>query len=93
MFSIRLFFQNPLEKAQAAKNKGNKYFKAAKYDQAIKCYTEAIRICPPENKQEIATFYQNRAAAYEQLVSIVLPLGVWTWVAYCRAVIAQLVRA
>ncbi|KAK2158456.1 hypothetical protein LSH36_170g04057 [Paralvinella palmiformis] len=58
---------NPLEKAQAAKNKGNKYFKAAKYDQAIKCYTEAIRICPPENKQEIATFYQNRAAAYEQL--------------------------
>ena len=63
MFSIRLFFQNPLEKAQAAKNKGNKYFKAAKYDQAIKCYTEAIRICPPENKQEIA-----RGGRYDDLL-------------------------
>ena len=60
---------DPLEKAQVAKNKGNKYFKGHKYKQAIDCYTEAIGICPPENKKDLATFYQNRAAAYEHLVS------------------------
>uniref|UniRef100_H3A9T0 Translocase of outer mitochondrial membrane 70 n=1 Tax=Latimeria chalumnae TaxID=7897 RepID=H3A9T0_LATCH len=57
----------PLDRAQAAKNKGNKYFKAAKYEQAIQCYTEAISLCPPEQKGDLSTFYQNRAAAYEQL--------------------------
>ncbi|XP_069115715.1 mitochondrial import receptor subunit TOM70-like [Argopecten irradians] len=56
-----------LEKAQAEKNKGNKYFKATRYDQAITCYTQAIRMCPPENKADLATFYHNRAAAYEKL--------------------------
>ena len=61
-------FQNPQEKAQAAKSKGNKYFKGGKYEQAIQCYTEAIGLCPPEHKSDISTFYQNRAAAHEQLV-------------------------
>ncbi|XP_077985537.1 mitochondrial import receptor subunit TOM70-like [Glandiceps talaboti] len=58
---------NPAAKAQSEKNKGNKYFKGAKYEAAIKCYTEAITICPPENTKELSTFYQNRAAAHEQL--------------------------
>uniref|UniRef100_A0A8C5RKC5 Translocase of outer mitochondrial membrane 70 n=1 Tax=Laticauda laticaudata TaxID=8630 RepID=A0A8C5RKC5_LATLA len=58
---------SPLDKAQAAKNKGNKYFKAGKYEQAIQCYTEAISLCPPEKNSDLSTFYQNRAAAYEQL--------------------------
>uniref|UniRef100_A0A674BHK7 Translocase of outer mitochondrial membrane 70 homolog A (S. cerevisiae) n=1 Tax=Salmo trutta TaxID=8032 RepID=A0A674BHK7_SALTR len=49
-----------------AKNKGNKYFKAGKYEQAIHCYTEAIGLCPRENQTDLSTFYQNRAAAYEQ---------------------------
>ncbi|CAH1796180.1 unnamed protein product, partial [Owenia fusiformis] len=61
--------KEPLEKAQSHKNKGNKYFKGGKYDQAIDCYTKAIEVCPDINKQEISTFYQNRAAAYEQLKS------------------------
>uniref|UniRef100_A0A4W3K720 Mitochondrial import receptor subunit TOM70 n=1 Tax=Callorhinchus milii TaxID=7868 RepID=A0A4W3K720_CALMI len=56
-----------LDKAQAAKNRGNKYFKAAKYDQAIQCYTEAISLCPHDQKQDLSTFYQNRAAAFEQM--------------------------
>ncbi|XP_055500995.1 mitochondrial import receptor subunit TOM70 [Leucoraja erinacea] len=55
-----------LDRAQAAKNKGNKYFKAGKYEQAIQCYTEAISLCPLEQKQDLSTFYQNRAAAFEQ---------------------------
>ncbi|XP_077573791.1 mitochondrial import receptor subunit TOM70 [Stigmatopora nigra] len=57
---------SPLDRAQGAKNKGNKYFKAAKYENAIQCYTEAIALCPTEQKSDLSTFYQNRAAAYEQ---------------------------
>uniref|UniRef100_A0A673B857 Mitochondrial import receptor subunit TOM70 n=1 Tax=Sphaeramia orbicularis TaxID=375764 RepID=A0A673B857_9TELE len=57
---------SPLDRAQAAKNKGNKYFKAGKYENAIQCYTEAISLCPGEQKADLSTFYQNRAAAYEQ---------------------------
>lgn len=56
----------PLEKAQACKNKGNKYFKGGKFPEAIKCYDEAIETCPQENTVDLSTFYQNRAAAYEQ---------------------------
>ncbi|XP_057302474.1 mitochondrial import receptor subunit TOM70-like [Hydractinia symbiolongicarpus] len=57
----------PLEIAQSSKSKGNKYFKAGRFEQAIECYTKALEFCPKDNVGEIATFYQNRAAAYEQL--------------------------
>jgi len=56
---------NPLEKAVAAKNRGNKYFRAGRYELAIKCYTEAIELCPTENSLDLSTFHQNRAAAYD----------------------------
>jgi len=59
--------RSPLEKAVAMKNKGNKLFKLGKFDAAIENYTKAIEQCPPENSQELSTFYQNRAAAYENL--------------------------
>jgi len=59
----------PHEKAQAEKNKGNKYFKGGKYDQAINCYTHAINVCPEDKRPDLATYYHNRAAAYEKLVS------------------------
>lgn len=58
---------DPLEQALAAKNKGNKYFKGGKYDLAIRCYTEAIEMCPKDKVIDLSTFYQNRAAAYDQL--------------------------
>ena len=61
---------SPLEKAQAEKNKGNKYFKGGRYDSAINCYTEAIKLCPVEAEQDLATFYHNRAAAYEKLKNL-----------------------
>lgn len=67
-----ILFQSPLEKAQSSKNKGNKYFKGGKYAEAIKCYDEAIELCPPEHKVDLSTFYQNRAAAYDQQVSVAL---------------------
>ncbi|CAK9809692.1 Mitochondrial import receptor subunit TOM70 [Anthophora quadrimaculata] len=59
--------ETPLEKAQKYKNEGNELFKAGKFDEAIAQYNNAIEICPVENKEALATFYQNRAAAYEQL--------------------------
>lgn len=62
--------QNPLKKALAYKGEGNKYFKSGKYAEAIKCYDSAIEICPKDKKLDLSTFYQNRAAAYEQMVGI-----------------------
>lgn len=59
--------ENPLKKALAYKAEGNKYFKSGKYAEAIKCYDSAIEICPKDKKLDLSTFYQNRAAAYEQM--------------------------
>jgi len=58
---------DPFELAVAAKNKGNKFFKAGRFELAIKCYTEAIEKCPADKAIDVATFYQNRAAAHDQL--------------------------
>ena len=70
MYDEFFCLQTPFDAAQGAKTKGNKYFKGGKYDSAISCYSEAISLCPPDHASEIATFYQNRAAAYEQLVCV-----------------------
>lgn len=59
--------QSPLDAAIALKNRGNKNFKAGRYAKAIECYTEALEQCPPSAIAERATFYQNRAAAKENL--------------------------
>ncbi|RWS28233.1 mitochondrial import receptor subunit TOM70-like protein [Leptotrombidium deliense] len=59
--------KDPFTNAMSAKNRGNKYFKCAKYENAIQCYTEAINLCPEHKVEELATFYQNRAASNEAL--------------------------
>ncbi|KOC66261.1 Mitochondrial import receptor subunit TOM70 [Habropoda laboriosa] len=59
--------ETSLEKAQRYKNEGNDHFKMGKFDEAIAQYNIAIEVCPKENEEALATFYQNRAAAYEQL--------------------------
>lgn len=59
-----------IQKALAAKEAGNEYFRQKDYDNAIQCYSNAIAYCPNddiENKEyqeQLATFYGNRAAAY-----------------------------
>jgi len=58
---------DPLEKAVALKNRGNKFFRGGRYELAIKSYSEAIDVCPKDKPIDLATFYQNRAAAYDQL--------------------------
>lgn len=62
--------QNPQKKAMAYKDEGNKHFKSGKYAEAIKFYDSAIEICPKDSKLDLSTFYQNRAAAYEQMVGM-----------------------
>ena len=64
---------DPFERAVQLKNKGNKYFKGGRFELAIKCYSEAIEVCPEDKKTDLSTFYQNRAAANDQLVSEVSP--------------------
>lgn len=58
---------SPLEEAQKHKNEGNVFFREGKYDQAIKEYDLAIEKCPNTEINDLSTFYQNRAAAYEHL--------------------------
>lgn len=59
--------ETPFEKAQRYKSEGNEMFKKGKYDEAIALYNKAIDTIPEEFKTDLATYYQNRAAAYEQL--------------------------
>ncbi|CAG2111112.1 unnamed protein product [Medioppia subpectinata] len=59
--------EDPLQRAIHVKNLGNKFFKDMKYREAIDCYTKAIRECPTNKEEELATFYQNRAACHEML--------------------------
>jgi len=66
---------DPLERAVHAKNKGNKFFRGGRYELAIKCYTEAIELCPPGNSIDLSTFHQNRAAAYDQMGDIDLVIS------------------
>jgi len=58
---------SPLEKSVEIKNLGNEFFQNGNFADAVKCYTEAIKNCPLTDKQELPKFYQNRAAAFENL--------------------------
>jgi import receptor subunit TOM70 len=59
-----------LDKAVEIKNLGNDFFQNGNFVEAVKCYSEAINLCPQNDKQELPKFYQNRAAAFENLVII-----------------------
>jgi mitochondrial import receptor subunit TOM70 len=63
---------SPLEKAIQVKNNGNKYFQQSNFEESIKCYSQAIELCPKDDCIELPKFYQNRAAAYENQVRIIL---------------------
>ena len=58
-----------MDQARVLKQKGNDFFKEHKFEEAIKCYQEAIDICPTEKKEDLAIFHHNRGAVYDQMVS------------------------
>lgn len=66
--------EDPYKQSQVYKNKGNKCFKEGKYADAIKFYQQAIDVCPKDKLHDVSTFHQNRAAAYEQLVTFIFIL-------------------
>jgi len=51
--------------AQLAKEDGNRHYKESRYDKAIECYTNALNLT--KDPLEMATYYNNRAACYQQL--------------------------
>lgn len=55
-----------ISKAIEAKEQGNEYFRVKDYDNAIHYYSLAIEYCPTEEeyKEQLATYYGNRSAAY-----------------------------
>jgi tetratricopeptide (TPR) repeat protein len=64
------FNQGALERARAIKQQGNDFFKQQKFEEAIRCYQEAIKVCPAEMKGDIAIFHQNIGAVYDQMVRV-----------------------
>ena len=60
--------QSTLEQARAIKQQGNELYKQQKFEEAIKCYKEAIQVCPADKKEDLAIFHQNLAAVYDMLV-------------------------
>lgn len=53
--------------AEQYKNEGNKQFKLGNFKEAIVQYEKAVEICSKNRIKDMAIFYQNKAAAYEQL--------------------------
>lgn len=56
----------PLEKAEDWRLRGNKWFRAERYDKALQYYREALQVCPEGHPKERAIYYQNIAAAQER---------------------------
>ncbi len=54
------FIKSPLDQAVERKNAGNEFFQKGNFAEALKCYTDAIELCPKSDKQELPKFYQNR---------------------------------
>ena len=52
------------------KKQGNTFYKQEKFEEAAKCYEEAIRLSVGEGEKDsvVATYHQNLAAVYDVLV-------------------------
>ena len=55
-----------IKDANKLKDAGNEAFKAQRWDDALECYTKAIKLVDEENKDR-AVFLKNRAATYLKL--------------------------
>ncbi|XP_075065192.1 RNA polymerase II-associated protein 3 [Mixophyes fleayi] len=76
------------QKALAEKEKGNNYFKAGKYDEAVECYTKGMNADPynavlPTNRAS-AFFRQKKFAVAESDCNLAIALNRNYWKAYTR---------
>mmetsp|Transcript_27105 Transcript_27105/g.44213 ORF Transcript_27105/g.44213 Transcript_27105/m.44213 type:complete len:476 (-) Transcript_27105:100-1527(-) len=55
--------QTAIQKALNRKEEGNKHFACQQYEEAAKCYTDALQLSPEEYSDKIV-FLNNRAQAY-----------------------------
>ncbi|XP_033096200.1 protein unc-45 homolog B-like isoform X2 [Anneissia japonica] len=58
--------ENGVSDTERIKQKGNDFFKAGKYDDALACYTEALKLSPSGSKER-AVFFKNRSACHLKL--------------------------
>ncbi|XP_066268624.1 protein unc-45 homolog B-like [Branchiostoma lanceolatum] len=55
-----------MTEAELSKEQGNQHFKAGEYEEAISCYTQALKLSEKGDKGK-AVFYKNRAACHLKL--------------------------
>ncbi len=56
-----------LESSLNAREAGNEHYKNKRYQEALSCYTDALKSCPKEAKDNRVVFLKNRSACYVQL--------------------------
>lgn len=57
------------ERAMDIKQEGNNLYKTHKFAEAVKCYKDALELCPLEKKDDISKLYHNIGAAYSAMAS------------------------
>uniref|UniRef100_A0A672HMU1 Protein unc-45 homolog B n=2 Tax=Salarias fasciatus TaxID=181472 RepID=A0A672HMU1_SALFA len=62
LLSLTVSFFCQMGEPMQLKDEGNKHFQAGDFDQAIECYTKAIKMC--KDKKVLAVIHRNRSACY-----------------------------
>jgi len=57
--------ETPLQRSLNLKNSGNEFYRKKEYDDALRCYSEAISICPEDEKEQLSMLYHNKAAVLD----------------------------
>lgn len=62
--------QSPLQQARDLKTQGNALYKEEKFEEAAKCYEEAIRLSVGAGEKDnvVAIYHQNLGAVYDAMV-------------------------
>ena len=61
------YLKKDAAKALDAKERGNKFFMKAQYEEALECYAESLLFVPEEDVDSQALYHNNKAAAHFML--------------------------